>query len=139
MKSWIRKDCINLLKKYPQYYDIIITSKMNSFMLHLYLLLREAEDTNIKEERLKIINIIMTILYDEGIDIIYKQIKDIKYQKLISVILSRIKVLKKELIDEKKVDIELYNNLDNLYNLIKEKIIIFNIMDELKDLILEYY
>jgi hypothetical protein len=139
MKLWIRKDCINLLKKYPQYYDIIITSKMNSFMLHLYLLLREAEDTNIKEERLKIINIIMTILYDEGIDIIYKQITDIKYQKLISVILSRIKVLKKELIDEKKVDIELYNNLDNLYNLIKEKIIIFNIMDELKDLILEYY
>jgi hypothetical protein len=60
MKLWIRKDCINLLKKYPQYYDIIITSKMNSFMLHLYLLLREAEDTNIKEERLQQLNVLLT-------------------------------------------------------------------------------
>ena len=87
----------------------------------------------------------MRILYARGIDIILKNIKEKKYQRFLRIILNKLKELKEDI---KKLNIknneknECILNLNNVYDLIKIKIftnININIIDDIKDKILEYY
>ncbi len=87
----------------------------------------------------------MRILYARGIDIILKNIKEKKYQRFLRIILNKLKELKEDI---KKLNIknneknECILNINNVYDLIKIKIftnININIIDDIKDNILEYY
>ena len=154
-KIWIKKSRKNLILEYPEYYKLIIESNIDDYLLYILILIKDMTDLSdlemYKNEllvlRLEITIKIINILYTRGINIILNEIKKNNYQYLLSVILNKIKNLNKELENfDKKIEVEaevliihLKKILNNLNNLIKNKLLNFNIIEEIKDLILEYY
>ena len=154
-KIWIKKSRKNLILEYPEYYKLIIESNIDDYLLYILILIKDMTDLSdlemYKNEllvlRLEITIKIINILYTRGINIILNEIKKNNYQYLLRVILNKIKNLNKELENfDKKIEVEaevliihLKKILNNLNNLIKNKLLNFNIIEEIKDLILEYY
>ena len=150
MKLWVPKQRLHLLKKFPKYSRQIATSRIDDYLLYVLILLNEFESLddinnsdNVLYIKLNMISKIMRILYARGINIIINNIKEKKNQRLLRVILNKLKELKEEI---KKLNIknneknEYILNLNNVYDLIKNKLFInINIIDDVKDNILEFY
>ena len=152
MKLWVPKQRLHLLKKFPKHSQQIATSNIDDYLLYILILLNEFElldnTDNLDEAvfiqiKINMISKIMRILYARGINIIINNIKQKKNQKLLRVILNKIKELKDEIL---KINIkniqknEYILNLNNVYDLIKNKLFInINIIDDVKDNILEFY
>lgn len=150
MKLWVPKQRLHLLKKFPKYSHQIATSRIDDYLLYVLILLNEFESLddinnsdNVLYIKLNMISKIMRILYARGINIIINNIKEKKNQRLLRVILNKLKELKEEI---KKLNIknneknEYILNLNNVYDLIKNKLFInINIIDDVKDNILEFY
>jgi len=137
---------------YPEYTKKIIKSKLDEHLLYINLLLRDFEKIEVLEYfhnehiemKLRLISIIMTILFTRGINIILDKISNIKFQRLISVIIIRIKDLKEGINECKKIEDnikkDVTNKLNNVHKLIKNKLLSgLNILEDVKDIILEYY
>lgn len=152
MKIWIPKGRKHLLTIYPEYTKKIIKSKLDEHLLYIDLLLTDFEKIeNLEyfhnehiEIKLRLISIIMTILFTRGINIILNKISNVKFQRLISLIIIRIKDLKEGVNECKKIEdnikIDVINKLNNVHKLIKNKLLSgFNIIEDVKDIILEYY
>ena len=133
------------MKPQPEKYNLIINNKLNEYLLYISLKLDKLEYSQDIESdvRIKIIYEIFNVLYTNGIDAILQNINDIKYQTLLSIILSKIKDLKNQLDVLDIYDLENKNNLKKLLNkvyyLIKNKLTNFNLLDDIKHLILEFY
>ena len=148
MKLWVPKQKLHLLKIFPKYSHQITTGRIDEYLLYILILLNEFNslgNTNNLYTKINIISKIMRILYARGIDIILKNIKEKKYQRFLRIILNKLKELKEDI---KKLNIknneknECILNINNVYDLIKIKIftnININIIDDIKDKILEYY
>jgi hypothetical protein len=148
MKLWVPKQKLYLLKIFPKYSHQIATSRIDEYLLYILILLNKFDslgNTNNLYTKINIISKIMRILYARGIDIILKNIKEKKYQRFLRIILNKLKELKEDI---KKLNIknneknECILNINNVYDLIKIKIftnININIIDDIKDNILEYY
>ena len=145
MKVWIPKNKIFIFNEFPEKYNLIINNKLNEYLLYISLKLDKLEYSQDIESdvRIKIIYEIFNVLYTNGIDAILQNINDIKYQTLLSIILSKIKDLKNQLDVLDIYDLENKNNLKKLLNkvyyLIKNKLTNFNLLDDIKHLILEFY
>jgi hypothetical protein len=153
MKIWIKKSRKHLIVEYPEYYKLISEAKIDDYLLYILILIKDMDSLYdyelYKDEflilRLEIIIKVMNLLYTCGIDIILNNIQNTKYQKLMRVLLDKINFLKIE-IEEKEIKEELIETkyylkkkLQDVYNIIKIKVLNFNMVEDIKDLILEFY
>ena len=124
-KIWIKKSRKYLIEEYPEYYKLISESKLDDFLLYIQILFSDMDvldDLELYENELidlKVLIIIkiMNILHTRGINLIINEINKKSNQRVLSIILYKIKHLKKEL---DVLDIKLVSNESKIY-LIKTK------------------
>jgi hypothetical protein len=160
MKIWCPKSRVYLLKQYPSDALLITTSKMDDYVLYVFILLNNLKNSNRNDiknktynesqtvltcnfnDKINKITKIMRILYSRGANVILSLLNNAKYQNLISVVLKKIKDIQIEVAKicccDQNLKKELFHVTNNLRDLIKKQLLDINIIDDVKNNIFEF-